>query len=56
MSGVNFEMRSKFLPENVIVWLVLYRDQTDHFVFISKLNAADTHITCLTEGQSTAEW
>jgi hypothetical protein len=57
MSGVNFEMRSQCLPENLIhFWLVLYLNHRGHYVFISKINVADKHITCLTEGQSTAEW
>jgi len=38
MSGVNFEIRSQFLPENVIhFWMVPYLNPTDHCVFISKI-------------------
>lgn len=55
--GVNFEIRSQFPPENVTHFAVCtYLNQTDLCVFISKLNVANKHITCLTEGQSTAEW
>lgn len=57
LSGVNFEIRSQFLPENMIdFWFVPYLNQTDHCAFTSKLNVTDKNITCLTEGQSTVEW